>query len=351
MTVDEMHIGIDQGLQKINSEVFDTFLPEEKDWHLNLEVLEFIKNRTSPKSNLRREGFQSTKKRYDDLEELITSASIGIYKDTDIEQFGLLPPNYFRMVDIKPNVQFSCAPIAVTETNTDVYSVVLPFIDDDFTEFIISAAHTTLGSVTLFDLSDYPNFQSTLTDERQKYEIIHFVLYEVNRLFDDIEIRWENYNGTYHRNSFILVTENPDYTIGLISITGFLPIIEPFVPETFITLNSIEGNKKDVSTRLVKIEDYLDLVNHPFGTTHPNSPLSTISTGRIVLRHNETFIFNTLNIEYIRRPRQINLSLNQSCELNPNVHEEIVDKTVERLAALIESSNYENVVRENISIE
>jgi len=51
MTVNEMHIAVNLGVQKIASFQVDNLLPEEIDHELNLAMLRFIKQRYNPTSN------------------------------------------------------------------------------------------------------------------------------------------------------------------------------------------------------------------------------------------------------------------------------------------------------------
>ena len=69
-TARELHIGIDLGLQNINSNRKLDIEPAEKDWVLNAVMMQEINNRINPKSNTKGEGFEDTIKRIDDLESL-----------------------------------------------------------------------------------------------------------------------------------------------------------------------------------------------------------------------------------------------------------------------------------------
>ena len=67
MTVAEMHFAVEQGLQKVGSNSFDTFLPEELDFALNKMQERFIKQRFLSKSDPKQSGYYGTQKRIDDL--------------------------------------------------------------------------------------------------------------------------------------------------------------------------------------------------------------------------------------------------------------------------------------------
>jgi len=67
MTVNDMHIAIDLELNKLNSNLYDIILPQEKDYFLNRAQERLIKQYYSPKSNKKGEGFEMSQKRIDDL--------------------------------------------------------------------------------------------------------------------------------------------------------------------------------------------------------------------------------------------------------------------------------------------
>ena len=67
MLIRQMHTNQDLEGQNINSKVRNSIEPEEIDWLLNLAQIQFTKNRISNKTNSKKEGFEETQKRYDDL--------------------------------------------------------------------------------------------------------------------------------------------------------------------------------------------------------------------------------------------------------------------------------------------
>ena len=57
MTIEEMHIAVNLGVQKIASFQVDNLLPQEIDHELNNAMHRFIKQRYSPEGNKYRDGF------------------------------------------------------------------------------------------------------------------------------------------------------------------------------------------------------------------------------------------------------------------------------------------------------
>ena len=70
MNVTEMHIAIQQGVDKINSLQADSLLSEEIDIELNKNMFRFI-NTKYGRNNMYRKGFEESQKRIDDLRTLV----------------------------------------------------------------------------------------------------------------------------------------------------------------------------------------------------------------------------------------------------------------------------------------
>jgi hypothetical protein len=86
MTISEMHIAFDLLLDKSNSLQYPSFLPEEKDFWLNLAIRKFVKTRYSG-VNPKREGFEQSQKRIDDLRTLV------VEKQLACTSIGAIKPN------------------------------------------------------------------------------------------------------------------------------------------------------------------------------------------------------------------------------------------------------------------
>jgi len=75
MTIEEFHIGFKFKLDKLDSSNYPNFLPEEIDLLLNEAQDRFVKQRYGINNN-KRESFEQTQKRTDDLKELIRDVSV-----------------------------------------------------------------------------------------------------------------------------------------------------------------------------------------------------------------------------------------------------------------------------------
>ena len=351
MTAQEMHIGVNQWLQKINARETDSFEVPEIDWALSEECLRFIKQRVNPLSNTKRQGFQSTQKRYDDLQELITSAKLLCYKKDDDTVFSFLPQDYFSLINDRSAVKNLCnSPINSVQTSIEHKQVcVVPFPAISGTSPFYTGLkflRTDTGA-TLFDVANYVTTTNGIQNETEKFYIINLALEKMNKLSPDLEVRWENFDDVYYPNSFVFVVSI------LPSLTGVTVMpnntIIPSVTKDY--LKYILPTTKEVPNRLTKTEDLYVLLNSVYGTTIVSDPISSLSRGKINVHHRQKFILSFVKIDYIRKPRKIDLILNQSCELSSNVHEEIVENTARRLAGITKGENYQQLINENLITE
>lgn len=350
MTPKEMHIGVNQILQKINTQATSSFEDPEIDWALNEECLRYIKQRSSRKSNSKGEGFEDTQKRYDDIEELITSSILPAFYKDDNAVFSFLPFNYFRLINDRSLTKDLCGNLisTVNSTNQQKGITIVPFPD---APEVSSPFYTNLQiirndtGVILFDVNNYITTSTGLSSKEEKFYIINLALEILNRVSPTtIEVRWENFNDEYYPNSFVFVTT------GLPLFTGIelqpINVLYPCNFSTFLMYNPTLT--KEVPNRLVKTDELYNCLNSNFATTFHYSPVSSLSRGKINIHHKQKFILSFVKIDYIRKPRKIDLLLNQSCELNPNVHEEIVEATAKRLSGITKGENYQSLINENL---
>lgn len=350
MLVQEMHIGVNQWLQKINAKETDSFKPHEIDWALNEECLRFIKQRTSTNSDPKKQGFQRTQKRYDDIEELITSSILPCYVKDNDSVFSFLPQNYFRLINDRSILKDLCG--ASLSTLNPVSSTkkvcVVPFPSPPE----ITAPYYTFLQIKrqdnaqiLFDINDYTTTASGLSSKEQSYYVLNLILEKINTNFNpSLEVRWETFNGIYYPNCLIFITEEISFTgINLTTLKNY-----PYSSTDLILQKYNLTNTKEKPNRLTNTEDLYVLLNSVFGTTVSESPISSLERGKIIVHHNQKFILSFVNIQYIRKPRKIDLFLNQSCELNPNVHEEIVEATAKRISGITKGENYQQLINENL---
>ena len=92
--------------------------------------------------------------------------------------------------------------------------------------------------------------------------------------------------------------------------------------------------------KFVQQDDIFKLLEDPFNTTKHTSPLTTIRGQYIDIYTSDIFLIDKVKITYIRKPKEISLSLGIDCELPVHCHQEIVDMTVSSILEGINDPRY-----------
>ena len=124
MNIQEMHLSVMQGVDKINAQVADSILSTELDRELNKAIQKFVTTRFQ-QNNTYRKGFEETQKRRDDLRTLVTEVySVAQWKEelrNANQQGGFigidtweLPSNYMYLINLNAEIHrnINCTEIA-----------------------------------------------------------------------------------------------------------------------------------------------------------------------------------------------------------------------------------------------
>ena len=133
MNVNEMHIAVQQGVDKINSLQADMLLPQEIDIELNKSQTRFINTKYGG-NNAYRQGFEQSQKRIDDLRSLVreyvapTTFKEQYNNSIWVDQFQL-PRDYMYLVNQRSELFIDdCQTIGFVYSNYDPVSyIIIPF--------------------------------------------------------------------------------------------------------------------------------------------------------------------------------------------------------------------------------
>ncbi len=213
MTIQEAHIAFKIGLDKIDSLNYPDILPEEIDFLLNQAQDRFVKQRYG-KTNTKREAFEETQKRTEDLKNIVKATQ-------------LLPNSY-----------------------------------------------------TIDNISAESRFYTLPTDHK----------YIVQELIDII---YTDCNGN------------------------------PFT--------------KKVLVRPIQHDDYDKILNDPFNKPSDTKVLRLMIDGKVEIIAGTGFTLGTYYLRYLKNPQRVSLLNNITFELSEDVHQEIVDISVDLALENIES--------------
>ena len=177
-------------------------------------------------------------------------------------------------------------------------------------------------------------------------------------------IYWEEFETLYEPGSFIVVVDTLTHTwfewdasAGPLSVLKGSPYLGDGASRTAPT--DLNGRVLDASysekrepisysdlltrgNRFSQQDDIFTLLNDPFNTTKHTSPLTTMRGRSIDVYTNDIFIIDAVKITYIRKPKEISLSLGVNCELPEHTHQEIVAMTVASILEAISDPRYQS---------
>jgi len=372
-----MHLAIQQGVDKINSLQADMLLSEEIDIELNKSQIRFI-NTKYGKNNKYQKGFEESQKRIDDIRTLVTDyENPTTYKEQYDSNFWIdsfrLPNDYMYLVNQKSDIFIDeCDNINWSLRDADPIN----YFTLDFDTFV---CNNEGGNSTDFvpgirmvadpdDLSlggflfwvNLPNFQYPADIEQVRLDIL-----AVN--VPGITVYWEQYGELNHPGQFIVIVDtsihdwfNWDASVtNSVSGSNLQTVMQGGTATgTILTTAYAQyaetafGNRRDpIGDTVTKItspnkfiqhDDITALLKDPFNTTKHTNPLTTVRGHYIDIYTSDIFIIDTVKITYIRKPKEISLSLGASCELPIHCHQEIVDMTVSSILEGISDPRYKS---------
>jgi len=299
MTIGEMHISVQQGIQKISSHQVDIFLPQEMDLAINKNIEKFVSQRYGKQSNSKQKGFEESQKRIDDLRTLVveysntTSFKAQIGENTFIDTFRLpvvgntaSDQNYRHLINVRALVTHQ----GCKKINWDYYQ--------SLTGCVCST--TVPGSTTqiLYNNCIAGGYQWVCSYNASTYRVAGTYLLDASG------------NLVYDMN-------------GTLTLTG--------------------GSKSTTmsSCKFAQHDDIFELLQDPFNKTKITSPLYTILDENLDMYTDTSFIVSSVKITYLKHPAIVNIMSNTSCDLPIHTHQEIVDMTINSLLEAISDPRYQ----------
>ena len=374
MNVLEMHLAIQQGVDKINSLQADMLLPEEIDLELNKAQIKFI-NTKYGRNNIMGRGFEQSQKRIDDLRTLVTEyENSTTYKDqlsADhwIDTFKL-PTDYMYLVSQRSDVKINnCEPVDWTLQNSQpinyftvsMHDFVMNNSNNNSTDFVSSINmmadpdNPLLGDQNIW--TNNGTWQYPSDSDNVRLDILNINV-------PGVEVYWEQYGELTVPGSFIFIIDAVNQYAWFnwdMSVTNTVSgsnlqtaLVGQDALGNVLTSayaqyeDSTYGGRRDIIggetinavNKYVQHDDIYTLLQDPFNTTKYTSPLTTIRGSYIDIYTSAIFIIDKVKITYIRKPAEISLNLSINCELPDHSHQEIVDMTISSILEGISDPRY-----------
>ena len=363
MNVLEMHIAIQQGVDKINSLQADMLLPEEIDLELNKAQMKFISTKYG-RNNILSRGFEENQKRIDDLRTLLTEYEAPVsYKDQLdaniwIDTFRL-PNDYMYLVSQRSDVKIDrCEEVIWHLQNSNPVHYFAIGLDEFVCNNLSNNSIAFIAEMKMMADPDNPLLGDQLIWQNSGFsypaDTENVRLDILNISVPGIEVYWEQYGGITAPGNFIFVVDatglypwfNWDMSVtndtsgsnlqtamvgtngvGTVAVTAYAQ----YEDSTYGAKRDIDpalGTTVSSINKFVQQDDIFTLLKDPFNTTKYTSPLTTIRGSYIDIYTSAIFIIDKVKITYIRIPAEISLNLAVSCELPEHAHQEIVDMAI-----------------------
>lgn len=378
MTVNEMHIAVNQGVQKIASFQVDNLLPQEIDHELNLAMMRFIKQRFNYTSNQKGKGFEQSQKRIDDLRALVVENQANTsyegqvytsnYSNVYVDRYTL-PLDYLFLVSVRTDVQFKC--------NMDINS-------------LISFSYNQRSAVKVDLTPPQPGYVLTGLERWNQAagnweSIVNLPLGET--ITNDLLLDSGNYyfgirpsvsfpEGTYgatvqqspqlDSNHINLINTVWDGTVwgsgSTVSVQArwILPgdmnseiTVQHSITQTITkrTRGCKPCNSRISLASFGQHDDILYMMDDPFNKSWYKEPTYTIEENYIDVYTDQEFVVPNVKIKYVRKPAEISYTHGVGCELAVHTHHEIVEMTVKSILEGIQDPRYQTQTMETFESE
>lgn len=381
MRVLDQHIYVRQGLQKINSNAFRNVKDEEVDLALCRGQDVFIEEHYLGMGRGSKSlGYEQSQKRREDLSNLmiphyvvtpfIAMNNVGVAErvlDSDtsipIKYRVELADDHLILTGQRAKIFFNdCGTIEYVSTSTSATICAIPVDTSD--ENIGSSTVTNItysfgnGTYTgsVVEGVGYLAWSDYTFPQDGDYFIEHFV----RRLNDTISSAhgmnayWEVYKDIFRPNSIIIVDSNGVHGYGKIYFDAFEMKNYTDTSAYIYYTNTVTESSGSYKVRGLKMRRYNNIDTLLVNSHHkPNSNniLATEERSHLDIYTDGTFIPTEVTLNYIRKPNNISLALNKSCELRTHTHESICDYAISYLDDLMNKKIHSQRLIEELKID
>jgi hypothetical protein len=345
MNVREMHIEVSQGTQNISANVRRKLLPDEIDWLLYKNQERFIQSKVKPRKD-GSGGFQINQVDADAIRTLLTTNVISLttVDDNDVYE-SQLPADYSYLISDDSRTHLLCGEAGPMPSGDTMDVLQLQFKDSQksngpyYTSFSITIGTvvTTLAEIVAAYSANYNGVNS----KSERYLIKDVILWYLRNV-KKIDVYWETYKSIYKPNTFLV----PGVSTGSMTVDSY----DATVTTQTLNIQTLDSDAGTwVPNRLSSSEKISTLLVTPFVKPSAKSPISEVSGNKLTVYGDSSFIVTGVRVDYIKKPRRINLLLAQDCELPEEFHQAICDLTVEYFKVMTVDPSWEMKLKDNIN--
>ena len=403
MNIQEMHLSVMQGVDKIHAQVADTILSTELDRELNKAITKFITTRFQ-QNNTYKKGFEESQKRRDDLRTLVKETILeASYKEQlrnknhpngalFTDTVGL-PSDYMYLINVNTEIKrlSTCEPMGFSLIDQDPIYYFLINLNDFIGQNQFGNSTEWISTIQMFSNIGDPT--TSITENAWEWGTVDWTALNEPNIYPDIgsganevgegnvssglvqailddwqigDIFWENWevgaSSITYPNTFIAIIDQESYdwinwdaSLGNVTYLGGRDSENYITVQTPLLFKDDVLNQKRVAqgtgtldpviwekypARMVQHDDVHTMIGDPFNKTKYSSPLTVMRGNHIDVYTDDLFITDKIRITYIRKPAIVNLQTGLSCDLPDHTHEEIVRLAVASILEAISDPRY-----------
>lgn len=329
MTTQEMHIEVNQSLQKVAANKTRKFLNEEIDLVLNKMVHRFVQSKVKPRRD-GSGGFEIDQLDVDAVRPLLKTVQLPAYISDPERYVAFLPGDYDYLIADSSFVHNLCGIATPAPTPKTLTILTLRQDRSGRTDppFYASMSVQLGGHTTSIPGSlSYNNSYAGYGTKEEVRDMVPHVLHDFWAA--GLDIHWEVWNNIRKPGHYILAGEDVT-AVGALIVDG---TTLTQLTNTTRTLGTHATAGTRVANRLTNSSMVPDLLNTAFYKSSSLTPISELQGDNIYLYTDGNFTVNKLEVVYIRKPRIISLLLGTDCDLAPTFHQHICDLAVEYITS------------------
>lgn len=340
MTVNEFHIGLDTILKILKSEIYGSLQPQDKDYFLNLAIIDMITDKTK---NIRdrysmQENTPLARNFYSELSSLIVTKSYNTYP-SNITYYDGVTVLILPRVD---NVEVDSGQLLEGERytilergSTNLSNVTTTTTLVNGTEFIVTA----IGSIT--PVWDGITILERVSDPFMLVPIMVDVNMITGSTFSEgIVVKGKKYVAI----EGALTSTKADGIFGVDIIASKIPLHVAVNTTHFNGTTPIPITKlsltKELPANILLPTEYSILAADP--ASNNDNPVAVIHDGSIIVHCNN--VIHSATLTYIKMPRRINQERNINTDVSPVLHKEILDRASKLILGINNDPAY-NVIK------
>lgn len=339
MTIRDMHIEVNQSLQKVAANKTRKYFDSEIDWVLNKMQDIFITSKLKPRPN---GSFEVNQLDLDAVRPAIKQVRLPVYLDDLLPNRYkcFLPGDYKFLIADGSVITDTC----VTPAEEDILSRTSIIITLTKSNKTTAPFYQTLtlevGNKTLNIPGDLP-YGHKYTGYESKDDIdflIPWIIYQLNEM---------GYNAGYETNGDVTVPNSIIINTVAAFITKLTIDGSDLTNKTYKnkTEKMHKGSDKERlrPNRLIASEHGLGKFDIPFYKSGKTAPISELIQNTLYIERTDNFTVNSSIVTYIRKLKPMSLALNSSCEL-VGFEQDICDLAVAYIKNRIENGQGYNLV-------